>query len=356
MRKLSLRAATIWALAGLLLAACNNPSPTPILPTAAPATPIATQGAAQATAFAPATAAASTPTPGARPLTSPLPTPTSVPVNVQGRLAFASDETGLFQISVATFPGGAIKTLTSSPSPGDAEPHWSPDGAFIVFNSGRVAAEGYGVFRMAPDGSNQTKVISIAGRRSLNFAPQVSPDGKKLLFHSNRDGNFEIYVSNIDGSAPRNLTNDAGNDITPAWSRTGDLIAWSANRIGDGYQVYVAKADGSGIRQIVSQPSSNTARPSFSPDGKRLAFSIQAFNGTPAKLAVVNIDGTGFRILDLGGGEFQMGDWIDNDTLVYSWRQNDLDKFKLVASRLDGTNRQVLVSVGGDALYPSWTK
>ncbi|MBP8241299.1 MAG: PD40 domain-containing protein [Thermoflexales bacterium] len=345
------RRAAALAIAGLLLASCN--APTPIQPTAAvpaptsiPATPA---GAATVAASATVAATAST-----RPLTSPLPTPTALPVNLQGRLVFASDETGLFQISVATFPGGAIKNLTSSPNAGDAEPRWSPDGAYIVFNSGRIAEEGFGIYRMAPDGSSQTKLIAIAGKRSLNFAPQVSPDGKKLLFHTNRDGNFEVYVANVDGSGLKNLTNEAGNDITPGWSRAGDLIAWSANRIGDGYQVYVAKPDGSGVRQVVSAPSSNTARPTFSPDGKRLAFSIQAFTGLPSKIAVVNIDGTGFRVLDLGPGAFQMGDWIDDDTLLYSWRNSDSERSRIVASKLDGSNRQVLISVGGDALYPSW--
>ncbi len=345
------RRAAALAIAGLLLASCNTP--TPVQPTAAvpaptsiPATPA---GAATVAASATAAATAST-----RPLTSPLPTPTALPVNLQGRLVFASDETGLFQISVATFPGGAIKNLTSSPNAGDAEPRWSPDGAYIVFNSGRIAEEGFGIYRMAPDGSSQTKLIAIAGKRSLNFAPQVSPDGKKILFHTNRDGNFEVYVANVDGSGLKNLTNDAGNDITPSWSRAGDLIAWSANRIGDGYQVYVARADGSSARQILSQPSNNSARPVISPDGKRIAFTIQSFVATPSKIGIVNADGSGFRILDMGPGEYQMGDWIDDDTLLYSWRNSDSERSRIVASKLDGSNRQVLISVGGDALYPSW--
>lgn len=356
MRNRNLRSTAALALAVLMLAACNNQPSTAVPPTTA-AVPIVTSVAATPAGATTATAlAASAATPSTRPLTSPLPTPTSAPVNLRGRLVFASDETGLFQISVATFPGGAIKTLTSSPNPGDAEPRWSPDGSYIVFNSGRVAEEGFGVYRMAPDGGSQTKLTSVAGRRSLNFAPQVSPDGKKILFHTNRDGNFEVYVANADGAGLKNLTNDPGNDITPSWSPAGDQIAWSANRIGDGYQVYVARADGSSVRQIVNQPSNNTARPVFSPDGKRLAFSIQAFTGLPPKIAIVNADGSGFRVLDLGPGAFQMSDWIDNETLLYSWRNSDSERSAIVASKLDGSGRQVLVSVGGDALYPAWIK
>ena len=338
---------------GMLLIACSNQMPTtPSIPMEATSSSDESTRPVVTAASAPTLAAAATP----RPLGSPLPSPVVTPIALAGRIAFASDESGVYQISIATFPGGLIKRLTSSPDPGDAEPAWSPDGGFIVFNSGRVSSEGYGVYRMDADGSSQIKLASIPGRRSLNFAPRVSPDGKKILFHSNRDGNFEIYVANIDGSAPKNLTNDAGNDVTPSWSRAGDLIAWSANRNGDGYQLYVARSDGSGARQITRQSASNTARPDFSPDGTKIAFSIQSFSGTPAKLAVVNTDGAGFRILDLGPGEFQMGSWTGETSLIYAWRMSDTDHYKIVTSRLDGTDRQLLVSVGGNAAYPSWTR
>lgn len=352
MRILKLQCAVL-PFVGLLLVACSNQMPTtPSIPREATSSSDQSARPVAPTASAPTLATAATP----RALGSPLPSPGVTPVALTGRIAFASDESGVYQISVATFPGGLIKRLTSSPDPGDAEPEWSPDGAFIVFNSGRVASEGYGVYRMDADGSNQTKLASVPGRRSLNFAPKVSPDGKKILFHSNRDGNFEIYVANIDGSAPKNLTNDAGNDVTPSWSRAGDLVVWSANRTGDGYQLYVARPDGSGTRQITRQNASNTARPAFSPDGTKIAFSIQSFSGTPAKLAVVNTDGAEFRILDLGPGEFQMGSWTGETSLIYAWRLSDTDHYKIVTSRLDGTERQVLVSVGGNAAYPSWTR
>jgi len=346
-----------WALvSALMFAACSNP--TPLAPTA-PAligTPVSVRTPVPAAPTAAGVTPSSATPPPAKPLTSPIPTPTVPVVSVRGKLAFSSDESGVFQIYVTSFPGGVVKAITASPNPGDAEARWSPDGAFFVFNSGRVAVEGYGIYRMNADGSGQTRLIALPAKRSLNFSPQISPDGTKLIFHTNRDGNFEIYSANVDGSGLKNLTNDPGNDVNPAWSRAGDLITWSANRIGDGYQLYVAKSDGSNPRQILSQPSSNTARPAFSPDGKRIAFTIQSFVSTPAKIALIGVEGSGFRVLDLGPGEFLMGDWIDDDTLVYSWRQGDSEKYKIVTSRLDGTNRQVLVSVAGDALYPAWTK
>jgi len=48
--------------------------------------------------------------------------------------------------------------------------------------------------------------------------PSWSPDGKKIVFNSHRDGNMEVYVMNADGSNQRNLTNNPGGDRNPSWS------------------------------------------------------------------------------------------------------------------------------------------
>ncbi len=74
--------------------------------------------------------------------------------------------------------------------------------------------------------------------RSINCWPAWSPDGKQIAFTSNRDGNYEIYVMNADGSAPRNLTQHPSQDNFCAWSPQGKRLAFISNRAG-GYDVYI---------------------------------------------------------------------------------------------------------------------
>jgi TolB protein len=82
-----------------------------------------------------------------------------------------------------------------------------------------------------------------------NFLPAWSPDGSKLAFMSNRDGNPEIYVINRDGSGLRRITNHPNADVTPTWSPTGTQIAFTSDR-GGTPQVYIVNVDGTGLLRI----------------------------------------------------------------------------------------------------------
>ena len=80
-------------------------------------------------------------------------------------------------------------------------------------------------------------------------APAWSPDGRKIAFTSERDGNSEIYLMNADGSGQRSLTLNLAYDGDPAWSPDGQKITFVSNRDGR-YAVYVMNADGSGQRSL----------------------------------------------------------------------------------------------------------
>ena len=139
-------------------------------------------------------------------------------------------------------------------SDGAADPAWSPDGrtiAFVRWRPGRpIGSIAEAIYVVKADGS---------GLRNLTpkpvgayAAPAWSPDGRKLAFVSDRDGNSEVYVMNADGSGQRSLTRNPAYDADPAWSPDGRKIAFVSNRDGS-YGVYVMNADGSGQRRLAQR-------------------------------------------------------------------------------------------------------
>ena len=97
-----------------------------------------------------------------------------------------------------------------------------------------------------------------------------APETAKIVFASRRDGNFEIYIMNLDGSDQTNLTQHRANDLAPAWSPTGEQILFTSDR-GGIEDLYLMDADGANVRQVFRK-SIGREYPTWSPDGKAFAY------------------------------------------------------------------------------------
>ena len=80
-------------------------------------------------------------------------------------------------------------------------------------------------------------------------APAISPDGEKIAFMSRREGNWDIYVINADGSNLQHLTRSSAQDGLPAWAPDGNAIAFVSDR-GGIWAVWVMTPDGKGHTQL----------------------------------------------------------------------------------------------------------
>ncbi len=103
--------------------------------------------------------------------------------------------------------------------------------------------------------------------------PMQSPDGSKIVFQSNRTGNYDIYVMNSDGTGLMQLTKDPAPDNSPAWSPDGRKIVFASERNGkeNDSEVYIMNADGSNQQRLTNQIGDDS-HPKFAPDGKYIIF------------------------------------------------------------------------------------
>jgi Tol biopolymer transport system component len=151
-------------------------------------------------------------------------------------------------------------------SASDGAPSWSPDGRKIAFVSDRDGNEE--IYLMNADGSDPTRLTHNPG---VDRRPFWSPDGGKIAFVSERDGNREIYIMNADGSDSTRLTHSPGRDQALSWSPDGSKIAYISDRDGN-EEIYMMNTDGSSQTRLTNN-SARDLRPSWSPDSQNIIFS-----------------------------------------------------------------------------------
>jgi Tol biopolymer transport system component len=157
-------------------------------------------------------------------------------------------------------------------------PVWSSDGRWIACTVGPTFA-GTGalvdIWKFRPDGTEAVNLTKGSG--ASNGFPYFSPDGSRIVFRSDRDGNMEIYLMNADGTGPVRLTRHDGVDTMPSFSPMNDQIAFVSDREGN-FEIYTLQIGRDGqpgeLRRVTHSPG-HDMHPKFSPDGKWIVFASE---------------------------------------------------------------------------------
>jgi len=171
---------------------------------------------------------------------------------------------------------------------------WSPDGQYLVYSSERD--RNWGIYLLDIRKYIETMLFSAKG---LNLAGGISPDGR-IAFSSSKDGSPEIYVMNLDGGDLKKLTRSFGIDVSPVFSPDSSQIAFVSDR-GGSPQIYIMDSDGTRLRRLTFEGSYNTS-PVWSPDGKWIAFVGRKNSNN--QIFMIKSDGSDLRqITDKGNNE-----------------------------------------------------
>ena len=165
----------------------------------------------------------------------------------------------------------------------------------------------------------------------------------KIVYRSNRDGNWEVYAINADGTDERNLTNDPATDYYPWLSPDGSQVVFVSNR-DDGPHLFIMNADGSGVRRL--DGTEGAVDPRWSPDGRQIAF-------IRGGLDVINADGSDLREVvkhAIGStapctrGTFPGGWSPDSKRIVYYAAAESVETTAICSVAVDGSDIELLVS------------
>ena len=152
----------------------------------------------------------------------------------------------------------------------DQWPAWAPDGRRIVFVSDRTGDPEIYTLRFA--GTAPVRLTHIPGRDSH---PSYSPDGKRIAFQSPRDGQHtNIYLMNADGSRQERITNHAGFAGVPVWSPDGKFLAYQWRPEGEGarWRLMLLSLSGDRVPRPLTDGTANDQVVNWSPNGQRVVF------------------------------------------------------------------------------------
>ncbi|MBN1430831.1 MAG: serine/threonine-protein kinase [Anaerolineae bacterium] len=234
-----------------------------------------------------------TPTPTVTPTqsisTSPTQTrPTAILSSPSGgnRLVFASKREGDYDLYLIDSDGENLRQITESPGE-DYDPAWSPDGTRIAYVSSADGHSNIVVIHIACILSSEgcdSSVRKLTDNAAEDVGPAWSPDGTQIAFASNRDGNYQIYTMTADGQEQHRLTYNSRHDLSPSWSPDGKQIVYHAS---DGH-LYVINTAGGTPQKITGSDGADNW-PDWSPKANHIAYTSTA-DQSSGQRAIFTID------------------------------------------------------------------
>ncbi|MEK6545354.1 MAG: hypothetical protein AABZ28_02345, partial [Nitrospinota bacterium] len=184
-------------------------------------------------------------------------------------------EAGYYHVS--WHPDGTKLALTT----------WEPDKKESYLTTLEFGKDISKTIESLPEESEHLPEYTLIGEKELtgggsydDFGPSFSPDGKTIVFASNRKGNWNIWSTSAEGEGLKQITEGSTDELAPVFSPDGKEIAFirQSSIVNRQYDIWIIKSDGSGARQV-TDGINVISYPAWNPEGKEIAFVSKGDSG-----------------------------------------------------------------------------
>ncbi len=227
-------------------------------------------------------------------------------------------------------------------------PTWAPDNSKLSFVSFRTGKPEINIHSYL-DGSRLTFPLF----NTMASTPIIGPDGTTLAFAlSTPRGDTDIFISKIDGSDKKNITNHPAIDTSPTWSPSGKQIAFVSDRETSAGQVFICDMDGANVRRIVKE-GGDADSPSWSPDGRWLAFHWKPHMAESYDIYLAEVSSGKIFQATSNAGSNENPSWApDGRHLVFQSNRNG--SVQIYIMLVDGSETRMITSQGSNS-SPAWS-
>jgi Tol biopolymer transport system component len=264
-----------------------------------------------------------------------------------GRIAFQTERfNSSLQLAILDGATGEVTQLNQMFSQ-SFEPSWSPDCSSLIFTVDRGDGADFELHQQDVESSATSLFISHA--EFYDWGAAWSPSGDVVAYQTNEDALINVCFADPAGNELGCMERGGFSNAMPAWSSDGSQLVFSSNRDGN-WELYITNYPAMDSLNRLTENTFTDFDPVFSPDGRTILFSSQ--REAYYNLFSIQADGQNERQLTNDGADERFPIWVGNDLIAYT--SGFEEELELYLMNVDGSNPQRLTYSQGKDEWPSW--